>query len=129
MNPDAIVVAAGCYAQASPEAAKADLSIDLVIGNNKKKDLVALLEEFREKRECLSEKSLCDMTHMHEYEPLGIAARLSIRGPISRYRMAATSSAATVLFPTPGEGYAAAARKTFTGKSFSCPKAATRRWC
>lgn len=73
MNPDAIVVAAGCYAQASPEEAKADLSIDLVIGNNKKKDLVALLEEFREKRECLSEKSLCDMTHMHEYEPLGIS--------------------------------------------------------
>ena len=35
MNPDAIVVAAGCYVQAGREKAEADPSIDLIIGNNK----------------------------------------------------------------------------------------------
>ena len=36
MNPDAIVVAAGCYVQADTKKAEADASIDIIIGNNKK---------------------------------------------------------------------------------------------
>ena len=42
-NPEALVVAAGCYAQtASEEAMKAE-GIDLIIGNNQKKEIVPLL--------------------------------------------------------------------------------------
>lgn len=48
MNPDAIVVAAGCYVQTSEEQAKADHSIDIIIGNNKKNDLLGLIEAFRD---------------------------------------------------------------------------------
>lgn len=47
MNPDAIVVAAGCYVQAGEKKADTDPSIDLIIGNNKKQDLISLLEEYR----------------------------------------------------------------------------------
>lgn len=47
MNPDAIVVAAGCYVQAGEKKADADSSIDLIIGNNKKQDLISLLEEYQ----------------------------------------------------------------------------------
>ena len=43
MNPNAVVVAAGCYVQA--QGAKADDCIDIIIGNNKKKDLIAILDE------------------------------------------------------------------------------------
>ena len=39
MNPDAIVVAAGCYVQADTKKAEADASIDIIIGNNKKQEL------------------------------------------------------------------------------------------
>ena len=42
-NPDAVVVAAGCYVQAAGEKLKEDDAIDLVIGNNKKADLIPLL--------------------------------------------------------------------------------------
>ena len=36
MNPEAIVVAAGCYVQAQAEHGEMDPCIDIVIGNNKK---------------------------------------------------------------------------------------------
>ena len=39
-NPDAIVVATGCYIQTSTEAALEDLSIDIILGNNKKGELI-----------------------------------------------------------------------------------------
>ena len=42
MNPDAIVVAAGCYVQADTKKAEADASIDIIIGNNKKQELISL---------------------------------------------------------------------------------------
>ena len=47
MNPDAIVVAAGCYVQAAAEEAAADEAIDIIIGNNQKRDLVKILENFK----------------------------------------------------------------------------------
>lgn len=46
MNPDAVVVAVGCYVQAGKEDALKDMSIDLAIGNNRKKDLISILEEY-----------------------------------------------------------------------------------
>lgn len=45
-NPDAIVVAAGCYVQTSEKDVLNDLSVDIVIGNDRKHDLVRLLEEY-----------------------------------------------------------------------------------
>ena len=44
-NPEAVVVAAGCYVQSAAEELKADLAVDVIIGNNKKQDLVPILEE------------------------------------------------------------------------------------
>lgn len=46
MNPQAVVVAVGCYVQTGAEEALKDASIDLAIGNNRKKDLISILEEF-----------------------------------------------------------------------------------
>ena len=45
MNPDAVVVAAGCYVQAQ-DGKEVDPCIDIVLGNNHKKDLIRMLEEY-----------------------------------------------------------------------------------
>ncbi|WP_313185811.1 tRNA (N(6)-L-threonylcarbamoyladenosine(37)-C(2))-methylthiotransferase MtaB [Lacrimispora sp.] len=46
MNPEAVVVAAGCYVQAAGEELKKDEAVDLVVGNNKKTELVSILEDY-----------------------------------------------------------------------------------
>ena len=50
-NPDAVVVAAGCYVQAASEELKKDLAVDVIIGNNKKQDLVGILETYFSRQE------------------------------------------------------------------------------
>ncbi|MFR2849286.1 MAG: radical SAM protein, partial [Hungatella hathewayi] len=50
MNPDAVVVAAGCYVQAAGEELKKDEAIDIVIGNNKKTELIEILDAYFEER-------------------------------------------------------------------------------
>ena len=50
-NPDAVVVAVGCYVQTGEETVEKDEAIDLAIGNNRKKDLIPILEGYLEQRE------------------------------------------------------------------------------
>lgn len=50
-NPEAVVVAVGCYVQTGGERVLEDDSVDLVIGNNRKKDVVEILEEYLKRRE------------------------------------------------------------------------------
>ncbi len=45
-NPDSAVVAAGCYVQTSREQVQADGAVDILIGNNRKHELLALLEQY-----------------------------------------------------------------------------------
>ena len=73
MNPDAVVVAAGCYVQAREEGHLAvDPSVDIVIGNNRKKDLARILEEYlRDGAEEDGQMSrVIDINHTGEYEEL-----------------------------------------------------------
>ena len=51
LNPDSIVVGAGCYVQTKEQEAIYDLAIDIIIGNNKKHELVSLINEYMAKRE------------------------------------------------------------------------------
>ena len=46
MNPEAVVVAAGCYVQTKEQEAVVDEAIDIIIGNNMKHELVSRLDEF-----------------------------------------------------------------------------------
>lgn len=77
MNPDAVVVAAGCYVQA--QETEVDSCIDIVIGNNKKKDLIQILEEYWQKKEAQMEEILpckrevIDINHTSEYEELHLS--------------------------------------------------------
>ena len=75
-NPEAIVVAVGCYVQTDLEGAKKDPAIDLAIGNNRKKDIAQILEQYLEEREAASsDKTLggttvIDICHAREYEEI-----------------------------------------------------------
>lgn len=70
-NPDSVVVAAGCYVQSAGEKIMEDEAIDLVIGNNRKADLVPLLEEYLSGRNV--QDTVIDISAAHEYEPLHIS--------------------------------------------------------
>ena len=78
LNPKAVVVAVGCYVQTGREALEKDESIDLCVGNNRKKDIVDILGEyFREHPDGGSDvsKTLCgttvlDINHTDEYEEM-----------------------------------------------------------
>lgn len=89
MNPQAIVVAAGCYVQTAQNPVEDDVAIDIVLGNNNKKDLIQALREFEQCREQeTDQESPCqevleeedaswnkkiDINHTKEYESLFIS--------------------------------------------------------
>ena len=66
LNPEAIVVATGCYVQAQEENGEFDECIDIIIGNNKKKDLIEILESH-------TQKSVIDINHTKEYEEMHLS--------------------------------------------------------
>ena len=94
-NPEAVVVAVGCYVQTDLDGVKKDPAIDLAIGNNRKKDVVQILEQYLAEREnakrmaqenvgeadgpdaqaipadkTLGDTSVIDINHTYEYEEM-----------------------------------------------------------
>lgn len=72
-NPQAIVTAVGCYAQAAGEALLLDGQIDLVVGNNQKNKIVDIVEDYVAKNVPLSEACLIDIGSTNDYENLTIS--------------------------------------------------------
>ncbi len=72
MNPKAVVVAAGCYVQASGEELKKDEAVDLIIGNNKKTELVTIIEDYFANSGETQEETVIDIGQTQEYENLSI---------------------------------------------------------
>ena len=70
MNPSAAVVAVGCYVQAAGAELKKDEAVDLIVGNNQKKDLVQILDDYFTDHENSGE--ILDIGHSQEYEELHI---------------------------------------------------------
>lgn len=70
MNPDAVVVAAGCYVQTLEEKEEVDDSIDIILGNNKKKEIVAVLEAYERGK---AKKEVIDINHTNEYEEMELS--------------------------------------------------------
>lgn len=86
-NPEAVVVAVGCYVQTGLDVLKQDDSVDLAIGNNRKKDIVEILERYLKDREgggpsyvkeaapheadkTLGGTTVPDIAHTYEYEEM-----------------------------------------------------------
>jgi len=68
-NPEAIVVAVGCYVQTGTEQVLMDAGVDLAIGNNKKKDLVDILEAYLENKK-INDTNVIDINATYEYEDM-----------------------------------------------------------
>lgn len=79
-NPDAIVVAIGCYVQTGKEDVVLDECIDLAIGNNRKKEIVSIIEAFLQERgmlqaparvdKTLRDTTIIDVNNTYEYEEM-----------------------------------------------------------
>lgn len=70
MNPNAVVVAAGCYAQTDTAHLDTDGAVDLILGNNRKKNIVEALNEYEEKQN--RSRDVIKISQTKEYEALSI---------------------------------------------------------
>lgn len=71
-NPEAIIVACGCYVQS--RKGDVDGCADIVIGNNRKKELIQILAEYEREpvreTDARESRQLLDINHTEEYEEL-----------------------------------------------------------
>lgn len=71
MNPDAVVVATGCYVQTDEGKLEKDEAVDLVLGNNQKKNIVEVLSEYEEEHQ--RQSHIIKINQTREYEELEIS--------------------------------------------------------
>lgn len=67
-NPEAIVAAAGCYVQTAEKQAEQDEAIDLLIGNNRKKDLIEILRTYE--KDHSKRKAVLKLHEASEFEEM-----------------------------------------------------------
>jgi threonylcarbamoyladenosine tRNA methylthiotransferase MtaB len=70
MNPNAVVIAAGCYVESAKLTGEEDDAVDIYIGNNEKGRLLELIHTFEEKRQII--RSEIDISKEASYESLPI---------------------------------------------------------
>ena len=67
INPKAVLVATGCYAQVGKEELEKIEDIDLIIGNNEKKEIVEIIENYCNEKNAI----ITDVMHQKEYVEFG----------------------------------------------------------
>lgn len=67
-NPEAVCVVCGCYVQSGKDILEKDDSIDIIVSNNRKKDIARILEEYYEKKEVSD--NYIDINNTKEYESM-----------------------------------------------------------
>ena len=72
-NPDSVVVAAGCYVQALGNAGKSEDGVDIIVGNNKKNNIVEILDAYFREHPEKQVQELIDINHTNEYEDLHLS--------------------------------------------------------
>lgn len=70
MNPEGVVIAAGCYVQTSKEQAQLDPSIDILIGNNQKGKIIEVLDSFL--KDQIKKEEMISLSQPTDYESLWI---------------------------------------------------------
>ena len=70
-NPDAVVVATGCYVQTDEGKLEKDEAVDLVLGNNQKKNIVEVLSEYEAEHQ--KQAHIIKINQTKEYEELEIS--------------------------------------------------------
>jgi len=70
LNPDAVVIAVGCYVQTAGEKVLKDESIDIAIGNNKKSEIINILNEYLNDNGSDPHAGIIDINKTSEYESM-----------------------------------------------------------
>lgn len=79
-NPNGIIAAVGCYVQASDKKLTEDNTVDIIVGNNKKSDIVTLVERYMKNQDCVNkghlhkEELVIDINKEKEYEDLNVSS-------------------------------------------------------
>lgn len=73
-NPNGIIAAVGCYVQASDKKLTEDNTVDIIVGNNKKSDIVTLVERYMKNQD--KEELVIDINKVKEYEDLNVSSTL-----------------------------------------------------
>lgn len=72
-NPDAIVIAAGCYVQSAEELLEQDEAVDIIISNNRKGNIARAIEDYiAAAMEEKAPENFVDINKETEYEELGV---------------------------------------------------------
>ena len=75
INPDALIVVTGCYAQVEPEEVAALPEVDMVVGNGQKSRICGLvLERFESRQNSGADIHVLSRNQLTEYEDMGIVA-------------------------------------------------------
>lgn len=69
LNPEALVIACGCYVQVAKEEIEKMEEIDIALGNNEKKEIVKYIEEWQDKQ--LKNSKLADVMKQREFVDFG----------------------------------------------------------
>lgn len=67
-NPNAVVCACGCYVQSGKDVLEKDDAVDIIVSNNRKKDIARILEEYFVDS-CVSDNYI-DINKTNEYESM-----------------------------------------------------------
>ena len=68
VNPNAILVVVGCYVQVAEKEIRKIKDVDIVLGNNEKKDIVKYIKEYEKQKEL---EEVTDVLHKKEYIEFG----------------------------------------------------------
>ena len=72
LNPNSIVVAVGCYAQVAKEKLEQIEELDLILGNNEKKDIVKYIEKYQKQKLIHIE----DVLHQKDFVDFGVTTHM-----------------------------------------------------
>lgn len=76
MNPEAIVVATGCYVQTAADQVEKDEAIDLFVGNNQKGLIVDLVEQYINTNRQSEHSLLLDIASETDYEEMNLTTTM-----------------------------------------------------
>lgn len=96
MNPDAIVIAAGCYVQTDEGKLDKDEAVDLILGNNQKGNIVQVLEEYEQQH--TRQKHVLKINQTKNMKNWQLIIQQSMYAHISKFRTAVINSVLTVSF-------------------------------
>ena len=72
MNPEAVVVAVGCYVQTAVDKTGAEIEADIILGNNKKAELVSVLDRYFSSKEITCIREMTQIGQEKQYEQLSV---------------------------------------------------------